>query len=311
MVRLLAAAFLLTTRLSFAQLRALDAAPGAPLSAVPASVPLAARAVFSLSPAPLLPVHPALSPLRRLPPLLTAQLARGAERAASLLDRFYSGGAGGGGLRAVEADGGGGPLARPVPRRALLRPRLPDRFLGIRPIIQKTEYSCGPAALLSILRYWLGYRGTERSLYGLLKTTEKDGTHPKDLAAGARAFGLSTSMKTGVRLSELRAALDRGDSVILDLQAWREGKDRSKPWSRVWEAGHYAVLVGLDEQNAYFMDPSADGKYAWLPLDELKERWHDYENRKGTVEVYRRLAVFINGDAAPRPAPRRPLIRMR
>jgi len=42
--------------------------------------------------------------------------------------------------------------------------------------------------------------------------------------------------------------------VIVNGQAWRD--DSGIPWANEWEDGHYMVVIGLDEKNVYFEDPS-------------------------------------------------------
>src|SRR5271170_4429432 len=77
-------------------------------------------------------------------------------------------------------------------------PVLPATLVAAPLIRQATSYSCGAAALLSALRYWQAYSGSEAGLYSLLETTPKDGTEPPKIAEGARSLGLRVRMKTGV-----------------------------------------------------------------------------------------------------------------
>lgn len=192
-------------------------------------------------------------------------------------------------------------------------PRLPGDRLNLPIVEQQTDFSCGPASLLSVLRYWTGFRGTERDLYGPLETTPKDGTEPAKLAEYARGAGLSAEVREGMTLEDLRAALGLGRTVIVDLQAWSSTESARLPWRDRWEDGHYVVLAAMDAANAYFMDPSAEGALAWVPLSELPERWHDYEDRHGQVERNDHLGVVIFGDAPRhrRPQPARAPVRMR
>ena len=180
---------------------------------------------------------------------------------------------------------------------ALASPGLPAGALAVPLVRQATSYSCGAAALQSVLAYWGAYDGGESGLYALLATTPKDGTDPVHLASGAVHFGLKAELREGMTLDELRRLLDSGDTVILDLQAWRVA-GATVSWQDDWEDGHYVVLVGMDAKNAYVMDPSTLGRYAWLPLTELEERWHDYEDRDGPIRRYLRLGIVIRGKAA-------------
>lgn len=201
------------------------------------------------------------------------------------------------------------PALGAAPGKAAPEPRLPKDFLPVPLVRQANSYSCGAAALLSILFYWRVHDGGESSLYARLDTTEKDGTEPVKLAEGARSFGLEARLQEGSSLDELRAALKRGETAILDLQAWRTEETKKIPWDRDWDDGHYVVLVGLDGDYAYVMDPSSSGAYAYLPLDELALRWHDFEDRHGPRREYRRLAVFIKGKTPLKALPG-PLLRL-
>lgn len=171
---------------------------------------------------------------------------------------------------------------------------LPAGALPVPLVRQATHYSCGAAALLSILYYWHKYDGNEASLYHDLATTEADGTEPESIAKVAREkFGLIARYRREVSVEELAAALARGETVIVDLQAWAEPVPRD--WSSDWDDGHYVVLVALDGRRAYFMDPSTAGGYAFLRRDELMPRWHDVEGHGGAAHRVQHMAIFIAG----------------
>lgn len=188
-------------------------------------------------------------------------------------------------------------------------PRLPAGALAVPLFRQSTGYACGAASLQAVLAYWRVYDGRETALYPILGTTEAHGTPPEGLVAGARHFGLEARLREGCELADLRAALAAGETVILNLQAWREAPSRGLAWKDVWEEGHYVVLVGLDDAHLYAMDPSVTGGYAYLPLPEFLDRWHDYTTAGGARREYRHLAVFIKG-RKPRAATPAPLTRM-
>jgi predicted double-glycine peptidase len=184
---------------------------------------------------------------------------------------------------------------------AMPQPRLPANHLPIPVTPQATEYSCGPAAVLSILSYFGIDQGPERELHSRLKTTKKDGTHPRDIAAAAPALGLEAKFQMGLTLADLRAALQRRIPMILDIQAWPDKKLPAGGWKDHWDDGHYVVLIAMDENYAYFMDPSTRTGYGFIPLPELMDRWHDVETRYGTVEKHIQAAIFFRANKAPLP----------
>jgi ABC-type bacteriocin/lantibiotic exporter with double-glycine peptidase domain len=176
--------------------------------------------------------------------------------------------------------------------------RLPGNLVAVPAVKQVTDFSCGAAATLSVLRLWrtASYADTaETDLHGALETTDAQGTEPEPMEEYLRvAAQLKAEYRHGdVTLAQLLAAVDRGEPPIVDLQAWR---DRDRPWRETWDAGHYVVLAGYDAERLYVMDPSVltPGAYAYLPIEELEERWHDLA---GPHEVpLQRMAIFVAGD---------------
>jgi hypothetical protein len=52
----------------------------------------------------------------------------------------------------------------------------------------------------------------------------------------------------------------RGTPPMVCLQAWSEDSD-GLTWRERWEDGHYVVVIGYDNENLYFMDPSTLSLY--------------------------------------------------
>ncbi len=184
---------------------------------------------------------------------------------------------------------------------------LPRNFQHVSVVRQRRGFSCGPAAVLSLLRYWgaEGYGAAdEGALYGPLETSESRGTEPGPMARFLRDKGIDATYRSGdVTIADLERALDSGGPPIVDLQAWRDG---DTPWRETWDAGHYVILVGYDDERLFFADPSTmtpEG-YAYLPRGELEERWHDLagdsDDRVG------RMAIFVRGARAVAPSTPRP-----
>jgi len=175
--------------------------------------------------------------------------------------------------------------------------RLPANLVPVPPVKQVTDFSCGAAATLSLLRLWRweSYADIEETeLHPALETTDARGTEPEPMTEYLRvAAHLKAEYRHGdVTLAQLQAAVDRGEPPIVDLQAWRDG---DRPWRETWDAGHYVVLVGYDSDRLFVMDPSVltPAAYAYLPAAELDERWHDLA---GPHDVpLERMAIFVPG----------------
>lgn len=162
---------------------------------------------------------------------------------------------------------------------------------------QETDFSCGAAAALSLLRFWRWEkyaRVDEASLYAALETSHARGTEPEPIVETLRAQAkLEADYRHGdVTLAQLLKAVDAREPPIVDLQAWR---DDDRPWRETWNAGHYVILVGYDAERLFFMDPSVltPGAYAYIPRDELEERWHNlsgHDDRR-----LERMTIFVRG----------------
>src|SRR6185312_16233927 len=116
-------------------------------------------------------------------------------------------------------------------------PRLPADALALPLAPQETDFSCGAASLLSVLRYWRAFDGAEKDLYGVLGTTPADGTEPPKLVEAARRYGLRARWAENLEPADLRRALARGEAAILDIQAWPDKPPKS--WRDDWDDGHY------------------------------------------------------------------------
>ena len=68
------------------------------------------------------------------------------------------------------------------------------------------------------------------------------------------------------------------------IQAWTS--PTNVDWKNEWEAGHYVVAVGYDQNNVYFMDPYTLGNYAYIPKSEFMDRWHDVDSANDTLSHF-------------------------
>jgi predicted double-glycine peptidase len=171
---------------------------------------------------------------------------------------------------------------------------MPSNFVLVPVVTQRKDFSCGAAATLAILRYWDpdGYANVdEATLYEPLQTTHARGTEPEPIVAYLRSAGLDATYRhTDVTVADLERAVDRHEPPIVDLQAWT---DHPTPYRETWDAGHYVVMVGYDDERLYFADPSTmtpDG-FGYLTRAELEERWHDLAGDHD--ERVERMAIFV------------------
>jgi predicted double-glycine peptidase len=177
-------------------------------------------------------------------------------------------------------------------------------LLAVPDVFQSTSYSCGAAAVQSVLAYW-GKEVHENDLWHALGTSAQLGTAPENMLCVLRSYGLNAQMHEGTTVGEIRAALSRKVPVILDIQAWPEAPLHGQSWEKDWEDGHYVVAIGTDDANLYVEDPSLLACRGYIPLKELESRWHDYEGNPpydSSKRSYIRLGIFVEGTTAAAPA---------
>jgi ABC-type bacteriocin/lantibiotic exporter with double-glycine peptidase domain len=139
---------------------------------------------------------------------------------------------------------------------------------------QATDYTCGVAALQSVLRYY-GLEIREDRLAAILKSDPDKGTSYLAIESFARENGFATSIRRDMTLEELKDILRGGSPVLCAIQAWPE---MAVDWKTDWNDGHWVVAIGFEESRMFFMDPSSMGNYTYIPDGEFLDRWHDTDS---------------------------------
>ena len=170
-------------------------------------------------------------------------------------------------------------------------PRLSDikNLLRLPLIPQSKDYTCGAAALQSVLLYY-GEEFREDQLLEVLQSTVEEGTDYRRMVQFVMERGYRVAVLSEMSVQGLQEMIDRRIPVIVGLQAWPE---QPVNWETSFDEGHYAVVVGYDKGNIYFMDPSTPGHYTFISTDEFLRRWHD-KHRDGTI--LNRFGIMISKD---------------
>ncbi len=153
---------------------------------------------------------------------------------------------------------------------------VPDKnhFIYVPLVRQSTNYTCGVAALQSVLCYYNDC-WREDTLSKILKANFKDGTSYLAMKKFAIAQGYKVEEDTNLTIEFLKKKIDQKKPVLVALQAWQ---DSVQPYKTDLIDGHYAVVIGYNKNNIFFMDPSTLGNYTFIPNDEFLERWHDTDS---------------------------------
>lgn len=167
-------------------------------------------------------------------------------------------------------------LGLPDPKKNREAIKLPSNLIPVPMTRQATDYTCGVAAMQSLFAYY-GDEFTEMPLAKLLKSNFRYGTAYKSIESFSKEKGYSVEIHKEMTLEQLKQFIDKKQPVLCLVQAWA-----SVPtdYRTEWKDGHYVVAVGYDEKNIFFMDPSTLGDYAYIPVDEFLERWHDTDGHE-------------------------------
>lgn len=148
-----------------------------------------------------------------------------------------------------------------------------NKTLDFPDVRQSTEYSCGAAAVQSVLRYY-GIDFREKALMKHLKT-DTEGTVVNNMMDFLHEMGLKTE-DGKMSIDELKKNIDKGYPVIIAVQAWGDEKD----YETSEENGHYIVTIGYEDDKFIFDDPSILSNRGYLTVKDLEKRWHDYDSGK-------------------------------
>ena len=183
--------------------------------------------------------------------------------------------------------------ATPLPRLDQIK-----NLIRVPLVSQARDYTCGVAALQAVLLYYGEDDYSQSELARYLGANPRHGISYRAILRFAnRRFSDPQKRnfwmwkRCGMTIDVLREVIDSGRPPIIPFQAWvRPGVS----WKKEWNEGHYAVAVGYDEDNIYFMDSAILGHYAYIPVDEFLDRWHDRDPVTG--EKLSQCALVIGND---------------
>ena len=116
-------------------------------------------------------------------------------------------------------------------------------LLPLRAYQQTTRYTCGPATLVTLLRY---YRrdGDEMQIAKQTKCSKSKGTKPQEMVAWLEEHGFTVDWGENGSLERLRANLKKDIPTIVEWIDW---------------GGHWVTVVGYDDRGT--ADPRDDVIY--------------------------------------------------
>jgi predicted double-glycine peptidase len=155
---------------------------------------------------------------------------------------------------------------------------------------QTFDFDCGAKALQLVMEYY-GVEMREDELMKELKTG-KAGTSCVNMITVAENYGFEVFASNGVSLEQLKHYIDQGYPVIVNLQAWADRYMTLEDWKSSFDYGHYAVVIGYEDNIIIFEDPSSIRR-TWMLEEEFLTRWHDIDLQ--TNEKVEHFAMVLMG----------------
>ena len=145
-------------------------------------------------------------------------------------------------------------------------------LLDIESYQQTEEYTCGPAAALTLLRYY-GLNGDEMSIASEMGTSTTHGTTPEQMATWLNNNGFASTWHENGTLEMLRQNLGNQKPTLIEWSDW---------------GGHWVLVIGYDTRNTeaisddviIFADPydrhddHLDG-ITWFNAERFYYMWYD------------------------------------
>jgi len=151
------------------------------------------------------------------------------------------------------------------------------KLIAIPLMRQATDHTCGVASLQAILAYY-GIDCREDVLAQKLKADQYASID--EIERYMTGLGFKVNRHYEMSLAQLKDCIDRGQPLMVCVQAWEPEGTTLEQYQNSYDAGHWVVVVGYDDQNIYMMDPSTPGNYAFVPTAEFMVRWHDRDDRQ-------------------------------
>ncbi len=132
---------------------------------------------------------------------------------------------------------------------------------------QSYVWTCGPAAMKIVLDF-LRWPVTEKYLVKLTKAGPTKGVSPKEIIEAAIKLNFNAYDRRGMTVEEVKNLVKKGNPIIANFQFKHKHGE-----------GHYAVIVGFNEENFILSDPAYETGYRITKISDFIDKWYELEDK--------------------------------
>lgn len=146
-------------------------------------------------------------------------------------------------------------------------------MLKVSSFKQTDSSRCGPACVKMVLGYY-GIMATENQVAKKCNWTFEKGCDNMDMVKALNSYGLKSILQTDCTYEDIQKCIKKKIPVIVDW--FTHGVN---PSTTIMANGHASVVVGLDNDNIFLIDPE-DGKQRSIPRKEFMRVWFDWRGKE-------------------------------
>lgn len=152
-------------------------------------------------------------------------------------------------------------------------------MINLIPFKQSDSSRCGPAAVRMVLDYY-GIDTTEEELCNRCKWTYEEGCDDEGMKEAIESYGLGCEILNFRTLEDIKYWVKHHVPIIVD---WFSGGPGEMP------NGHSSVVVEMDREKIYLMDPEI-GQVRGVLKEDFLRVWFDWK-KTAKIETWDNMVI--------------------
>ena len=161
-----------------------------------------------------------------------------------------------------------------------------ESLLPVKIFTQSDDSLCGPASIKMILDFY-EHKVEESEIDKLCNNTYELGTDDKNMKLACESLGYQVVIKNNSTFDDINSYLLKNIPVIVDWFSGGHSPIESKKESFIYQSslsidytlpnGHSSVVIGLDDEFIYIIDPEIS-EIRKIKRDDFIRVWFDFRN---------------------------------